>query len=597
MATVTIGLLGHTSINTAESVTNWSTFDTLDTDIKKEGSNGITGTFRSDGTSGDYAHGSAPATAVNKHVRMWVNTTSVPYLDTTANGGMEFWMNDGTTTEYYTIFSKDDYYGGWFNMVVDCDLFTTLTLANVEQWGLRVQYTSSAKNVDNVWVDYLRYLDGYYVTGGTSGDEITLEAIATADRGTTTLYGYGILEESRGAYFAYGELQLGNGTTTTFFKMDGDVLIFTDQPVADGLYAINGNGSGANINITGSTIKADGTASATQFDFDMSTGSPGTVSITDNVFQRGGAFTFTTGQTITGNSFTGCEQITPAGADMDGCSVQGYEGTTDTSALIWNVATDPNGLLDNMSFTKGTASTHAIEFGTSSPLTMTLTNVDFSGYNASDAQTDSALHIKRTSGTVTINISGGTTPSYKSDGATVVISANPTTVTGKVTTETGTDIQSANVFVATTATASGGLPFEQAVTSITRSGTTATATFTAAHNLKTNDKIFFEGITDKIEDNKRAIQVTVSSTTVVTFTTTDSGSTAYTGTITGTFIVLKGVSDVNGEIALSRVFPADQSIGGWARKSSSAPYYKQGAMTGAISTSSNVTLSAVLVED
>ena len=58
MATVTLGLLGHTSLSTAESTIDWSTFDTLDTDIKKEGDNGITGTFRADGTSGYYDPGS-----------------------------------------------------------------------------------------------------------------------------------------------------------------------------------------------------------------------------------------------------------------------------------------------------------------------------------------------------------------------------------------------------------------------------------------------------------------------------------------------------------------------------------------------------------
>ena len=425
MATPTLTLTNHTSISTAESVTNWTQFDTLDPDLVKEGSNSITGTFRSDGTSGDYNHGSA-LTASGKHVRLWVTTTNIAYMDTAANGGYEFWMNDGTTTEYYTIFSSDDYYGGWFNMVIDCAKFTTLTLANVQQWGMRVQHTSNAKQVDNLWVDYLRYLDGYSFTGGSAVDKVTLLDVANEDRETAgTPNGYGILLEQDGVYFASGEIQIGSGATTTYFEMDNEMLVFVDAPVGDGLYALNGNGSGVNIDITGSTIKADGTQTATQYDFDMSTGSPGTVSITDNVFIRGGTFTFATGQTITGNTFTGCEQITHGGADMDNCTIKGYEGTANTSALIYNVAVNPSGTLDGASFTKGTAATHAIEFGTTSPLTMTLNDCDFSGYNASNAQNDSTFHFKRTTGTVTLTLSNCTgNVSYRTDGATIVIDNN-----------------------------------------------------------------------------------------------------------------------------------------------------------------------------
>ena len=493
MATPTIGLLNSTSINTCESTTGFTTFDTLDTDIKKEGSNGITGTFRNDLSAGWYDAGSAPVTAANKHLRIWVNTTSVPYLDTEANGGLELLMYDGTTQAYQTIFSSDDYFGGWFNAVIDCNLYTTLTLANVQRWGVRVNYTSTAKNIDNVWIDYIRYLDGYYLTGGSSSDAITLLDVATADRGTTTLYGYGIILETEGVYLAYGTVQLGNGTTTTYFEMDGEVLIFTDQPVADGLYAINGNGSGADILITGSTLKTAGTSANTRFDFDMSTDSPGTVEVTNNVFQRGGVFTFASGQTITGNTFTDCQQITPNGADMTGSSISFYEGTADTAALVWNVATDPDGYLDDMSFTKGTASTHAIEFGSTSPSSITLRNCTFSGYNASDSQTDSTFYISdsNTGNSYTINCvgcSGNVT--YKSAGASVSIVSDPVTVKVTVTDASGTLINSARVFLRAS-DGTGPFPYQDSVT-IVNNGVIATVSHTS-HGLATNDKVEIRG--------------------------------------------------------------------------------------------------------
>jgi hypothetical protein len=87
--------------------------------------------------------------------------------------------------------------------------------------------------------------------------------------------------------------------------------------------------------------------------------------------------------------------------------------------------------MDNMVFEKGSAATHAIEFGTSSPLTMTLRGIDFSGYNASDDQNDSTFHFKRASGdSVTLNLVDCTGNfSYTSDGADITISVSPRTLT------------------------------------------------------------------------------------------------------------------------------------------------------------------------
>ncbi len=600
MATPTIGLLNHQSINTAESTSGWSTFDTLDTDIKKEGSNGITGTFRSDGTSGYYTDpGGAPVTAVGKHIRMWINTTSVPYLDTEANGGFELLMNDGSTTQYYTIFSKDDYYGGWFNAVVDCSLFNSLTLANVERWGVRVQYTSNAKNVDNVWVDYLRYLDGYYVTGGSSSDSITLTDIATADRGTTTLYGYGIIEEVEGVFLAFGKLQLGNGSTTTYFEMEGEVLVFTDQPVADGLYLIDGNGSGVDIYINGSTIKSAGTSSDTRFDVDMSTNSPGSVEITGNSFQRGGTFKFTSGQTVTGNTFTDCQLITVAGADLSNCNVFESAVAADEGAILWNVNTDPDTYMDGMVFTKGTNDHHAIRFGANIPSEITLRNCVFNGFSSSNDVNGSIFRFDDTSGSITLNLVNCSTDGVFSvddaAGCTVSVVIDPVTTKVVVIDHNSDELENARVYLKAS-NGTGDFPFEETVTSISRSGTTATVAHTA-HGMKSGEKIKIAGITDKIEDNAGVHTITVTGADSYTYTTTDSGSTSYTGTIKVTGVLIEGLTNSSGEISFSRSWTNAQPVTGFIRKSSTSPRYKTFPLTGTVSTSIGLTLNAKMILD
>jgi hypothetical protein len=131
-------------------------------------------------------------------------------------------------------------------------------------------------------------------------------------------------------------------------------------------------------------------------------------------------------------------------------NVQGPTVAANASALVWNNATDVDGYLDGMVFSMGANNHHAIELGASSPTTLTLRGLSFSGFSGSNNVDGSVLHVKRTTGTVTINLVDVVgTVSYRSDGATVVlVNARSLTLTGlRVHTEvrvfaagTGTEI-------------------------------------------------------------------------------------------------------------------------------------------------------------
>ncbi len=593
MATPTLGLITSTTINACDSTTGWTSFTSLDADLVKEGNYSLGGILRTDLSTGYYDAGSPPITAAGKTMRLWFNTINLPYMEDEAGGGYEFFMYDGSTTEYKTVFGSDTYFGGWINIIISCDLYTTLTLANVQRWGIRANHTGNAANKTNSWIDALRYLDGYYITGGSSGDKVRLTNIASADRGTTTLYGYGIVNEIEGLYICTGTLQIGNGSTTTYFEMDGQVLYWSDQLVASGLYSFDGNGSGCNIVIVNSVLGSSGTTDSTRFALDMSTGSPSSVSITGSVIRRAAAVTFTSGQTVTGNTFLDCGQITPGGADMTGSSVSGYEGTSDTAALVYNVAADPDGELDDMTFTKGTASTHAIQFGTSSPTTMTLRNVAFSGYNASDSQTDSTLYFSRDTGTVTVYLVGCSgNVSYKSAGATIVLIQDPVTVKVTAKNVSGTELSGVRVFVKAS-DGTGPFPFEETVT-IVNSGTTATVTHTG-HGMATGDKVNIEGAS--LQANNGCFEITVTGTDTYTYTMLSTPGSSPTGTITSTYVALYGLTDGNGEISISRVFSTDQPVVGWARKGTSSPYYKTGIISGSVSNSTGLNATVVMISD
>jgi len=305
--------------------------------------------------------------------------------------------------------------------------------------------------------------------------------------------------------------------------------------------------------------------------------------------------TLTSKAVIINSAFIGCGQIDAEGATLTSCRVSGYEGATDTAALKWDQNVDPDGKLDGMAFTKGTASTHAIEFGATAPTTMTLNDVIFSGYNASNAATDSALLFadRGSDTTWTINVEGGTTPSYKKvrAGDTVNIVTGTRTVKARVTDDSGAAIENARVFLPVSA--SGSLPFDASVT-ISNSGSTATVTHTS-HGLSSNDKVFIEGAS--LAANNGVFTITVTGVNTYTYTMASSPGSSPTGTITSTFVWLFGLTNVSGEISATRVVPADQAVSGWARKSTSAPYYKTGPITGTVVTSANSTFNAVLISD
>jgi len=215
---------------------------------------------------------------------------------------------------------------------------------------------------------------------------------------------------------------------------------------------------------------------------------------------------------------------------------------------------------------------HAIESETVGPTTLDLRNIQFSG-NTAD------IRFNHASGLLTVNVlEGGNTPTT-SDGAaggTIIIIAGTVTTTIKVTDNNGVNLQNARVLAR--AATGGPEPFEDVVT-IARVTTVATVTHTA-HGFAVGDKVQIKGITDKIEDNAVQTIVTVPGVNSYTYTTTNSGSTSYTGTILATAVYIDGLTNVSGLISDTRVFASNQPLAGFVRKSSASPRFKSFNLSG-----------------
>jgi len=201
-----------------------------------------------------------------------------------------------------------------------------------------------------------------------------------------------------------------------------------------------------------------------------------------------------------------------------------------------------------MKFTRGANTHHAIELGTSSPTEVTLRGITFEGFNASNSQNDSAIHVKRTSGTVIINAIGCSgTVSYKAEGTTTVtVVSDPVTASVTVKDLSGNAIQYANVFVKAS-DGTGPFPFEETVTEIVNSGTTATVTHTG-HGMANNDKVLIKGAS--LQANNGVFSITVTGNDTYTYTMASSPGSSPTGVIKATYVAIFGRTSNVGYISL-----------------------------------------------
>lgn len=234
-------------------------------------------------------------------------------------------------------------------------------------------------------------------------------------------------------------------------------------------------------------------------------------------------------------------------------------------------------LISDCTFTSaGTG--YAIEVG-GSAANITLTDVDFSGYAASNGSTgNEAIFVNIGSGSVTLYVVGGTIPSIRTAGATVtVINA----VTVKVTVKDAVDsslLENARVLLY--ADGGGDLPGAESVT-ISRSGSTASVAHTG-HGMINGTKVIIAGANQGEYNGVKAISNVT--TNAYDFTVSGSPATPATGSITSSYVILDGLSDVSGiEQDTAFSYTNSQPVLGRVRKGTSSPLYKTAPLSGTIS--------------
>jgi len=210
-----------------------------------------------------------------------------------------------------------------------------------------------------------------------------------------------------GGYKWKGLLYIGYAALAAFTDSNVTIVIDNTEMVSPDFNRIEIHNASTNIAWTNVSITALGTVSKGEFEMIDNA----TVVLTDCAFTDMSTFVFLSNGDAPGTTWRRCGSIITAGGDYTGAKViEPSVSGTDVSGFIWDSATDPVGLMDNMVFTKGANVHHAIEFGTSCPATVTLAGIAFTGFHATDGQTTSTLYFTDTGADVdwTVNLSGCT---------------------------------------------------------------------------------------------------------------------------------------------------------------------------------------------
>ena len=533
---------------------------------------------------------------------------AVASLATKTNGGMRSVIGSSSTAYYSYYFGGSDtlIFDSWIPVGIDANNATADATVGSPSgtesvFGVvaNLPTTAGPTKGNPIGLDALRY--GRHTITYTNGDGADPDnSFSLAEATANSLANrWGNIELINGAYYVQGFHSFGSGGTLCVFT-DSNKTVFiracahnlTNDAVSTAynrFEIIN-----ASTVVTWDNIIFQSLGTRSRGTFVVTTG---TLTATSCQFVDVNTFTLLSSSTMTDCIFRRTNAITAPGSTLNGSQILAPTVAANASGLVWDVATDPDGKLDDMIFTKGTNNHHAIEFGANIPSTITLRGCDFTGFSASQNNDASIFHFKDTTGTITLNLVGCSSDvsfatSYRTDGATIVVVQDP--VTFQVTVkdlDTGSAIENARVLVPVTSGVN--FPYQASVT-IASTGTTATVTHTT-HGLATNDNVLIEGANE--DEYNGAFQITVTGTNTYTYTMNGDPVDTATGTITSTMVLLNGLTNASGIITDSRTYSGNQTVNGWARKATGSPLYRQAPVTDTVNSTSGLLVTVFLQPD
>jgi hypothetical protein len=586
------------------SQANWTAIGTggaglnTETDYYIQGSNCISKNGWTGAIKGMiYGTGATITVAAGDAIFIWSKQNNRNLLTSEASGGVQVIIGNSTSAYDHFYVDGNDSEGsdlaGWRNYAVDPTQTPSTTTGG---GGTNTDYTGILWNIGGSGtlkgapngIDAFRHGREIRCTDGDAGNGYaTFDGAATWDANTTRAWG--LLTPALGNYLFHGAFVMGlSGTSVDFRDSNRAIFVLDDPFVPSTFNEFEIRNVSSNVEWTNIQISHQGTVS------------PATMTLNVGTF-TGESCRFDGCATTTFNSngssscilttWANSGQIVLNEADISGSSILTSTVAADEGAVYDNrTTTAATNIteLDNCTFSQGTNAHHAIRFGANVNDDITLTGIEFTGFSSTDDVNGSTLRFDATSGSMNVNLidctvggSPATTANIGVDdaaGITVTLVINPVTTKITVTDTDGTAIQSARVLVETADDGGGsGFMFEEQPNTLTQTGGTATMDMGGAHGLATNDYVVIRNA----QPDGYNKQAQITSTGANTFTySVDSGlSSPATGQIAVSYAPISGTTDVNGEIQSSKTWPIAQGAKGWVRKSTSAPYYRQSAIS------------------
>ncbi len=490
----------------------------------------------------------------------------------------------------YYVVGGDTYpiLGGWLIIPIDpngtpsATPGTAPTLTAIDYYGWLGDFTATSKS-ENLAMDSIDSIEigtGLTLTDGIGGTDGNFELFATTDEDSALNNRWGVVSTREGILYVTGVLTVGDSGTGAEFDSIGEVVVWPDAEFVStaGFFGldINLQNSATVVSITSGTFISRGTsggASDTRAVVEF-IGTTATLDaeISSSNFQNLSDFICTSKVHVDGGLIE-TVNLTQGTAHIENCAI--VTNPLTSIACITDPTFGTTSGLHDIDFVFGSGG-HALELSTINA-TVTLTNITFTGYGAT-ASDSAAIDVTAASGTTTINWTGGTEPTYKTAGATVVVVNAVTVSVTALDANTGLGILNARLSLEA---ASGGSLAAGLSTSITTATTTATATATA-HGMATGDTVIIRGANE--DELNGQFVITVTGVNTFTYTIVSIASAPGTGTITSTAQILTGLTSAAGLIEDTGFnYGSDQPVTGRIRKATSSPYYKTAGVVGTIS--------------
>lgn len=340
-------------------------------------------------------------------------------LDTKAGGGLRMIIGSGSGDyeEYFCAGSDTIEFNSWVPYCVDPNTATSDrsvgTPAGTERWVGTVAdlpTTSGPTKGSPIGMDAIRYGRGRidYTLGDTgAGGPATFDGAEAV--GNVLATRWGLLELLAGAFQTQGFHSIGTSGTAVDFRDSNKVLFWrkgdanlTDDAVSTAFNRVEIINASTICQWTNIIWSALGTRSKGTF-----VHTAGTCDLDVCQFFDWDTFTFLAAANITDCVFSRCLSVTAPGTTMTGSQIIAPTAAVDGAGFIYDVATEPDGKLDDMIFEKGTNAHHAIDFGTNFDSTLssvTLRGIAFNGFGATDDANDSTIRFLATTGALTLNL-------------------------------------------------------------------------------------------------------------------------------------------------------------------------------------------------